>query len=225
MNIVITGASRGIGLELAMQALIRGDRVFALARKPEESTELQALKAKFGSQFQLEIGTLDLSLADISEQVSTALAPWAVVDVIINNAGIYRNGESLDDFLSSFQVNSVAPFFVTRALLPKLKKSQKPIAAHITSLMGSIDDNQSGKAYAYRASKAALNMVSRTLAQDEKWLISTVIHPGWVQTRMGGTNAPTSVAESASGIWQVIGKVKRDDNGSFFDHEGDRLPW
>jgi NAD(P)-dependent dehydrogenase (short-subunit alcohol dehydrogenase family) len=225
MNVVITGGSRGIGLELATQALNRGDRVFVFARKPEESAELQVLKAKFGSQFQLEVATLDLSLPGIADTISTALAPWPVVDVLINNAGIYRNGETPEDFLSSFQVNSVAPLFVTRALFQKLKKSQKPIVAHITSLMGSIDDNQSGGAYAYRASKTALNMISKTLAQDERWLISTVIHPGWVQTRMGGKDAPTPVAESASGLWKVIQKLKSEDTGSFFDHEGDRLPW
>lgn len=223
MNIVITGASRGIGLELARQALQRGDQVFALARKPEDSPELQGLKKEFSSQ--LQIGHLDLTSPELENQVAQATRDLQVVDILINNAGVYRDGETLDDFLSSFQVNSVAPFLVSRALFPKLRKSKKPVAMHITSLMGSIEDNQSGGAYPYRASKAALNMISKTLAQSERWLISTVIHPGWVQTRMGGKNAPTSVEESARGIWHVIGKLSAKESGAFFDYEGEKLPW
>lgn len=140
-------------------------------------------------------------------------------------AGIYSECESTADFIESFRINSVAPLMIVRALQPQLKKSKHPKTIQITSLMGSIADNQSGGSYAYRASKAALNMITKTLAQDEKWLICAVVHPGWVQTQMGGPEAPTPVEESAHGIWKVIQELKSSDSGVFIDYEGDRLPW
>jgi len=223
MNVVITGASRGIGLELASLALGRGDRVLAVARKPEESPELRALRNKYPNT--LEVAAIELTDAGACEALSEALSEWKSVDVLINNAGVYLKGDGTEDFLMSFHVNSVVPFQVTKELLPKLRKSAEPKVAQITSLMGSIEDNESGGSHAYRASKAALNMISKCFARDEKWLISTVIHPGWVQTRMGGSGAETSVAVSAAGIWEVIRKLASADTGSFFDFEGQRLPW
>ncbi len=223
MITVITGASRGIGLELTHQRLQKGDAVFAFARAPEAAPELQALKMKFSGA--LTLAPLDLNHDHFTDEIVRRLKQVPAVDLLINNAGVYHEGETLPDFLNSFQVNSVAPFLITRALLPQLKKSAKPIAAHITSLMGSISDNQSGGSYAYRASKSALNMISKTIAQDEPWLISVVIHPGWVQTRMGGAEAPTTVSESAAGILNVISGLSSLNSGQFFDFEGDHLPW
>jgi len=222
MNILITGTSRGIGLELTKQALAKGHSVLAIARQPGDSPDLQKLKAKAGDA--LNLFAADLENDGAAEKIAAAVK-WPHIDVLINNAGIYRKGESTQDFLDSFRVNSVAPFQVTRALLPKLKKSIQPKVVQITSLMGSIEDNTSGGSTAYRASKAALNMINKTIAQDEEGLITIVVHPGWVKTRMGGDEAPTGAEESALGIWKVIEKLTTQDSGALFDFEGDRLPW
>lgn len=223
MDVVITGASRGIGLELARLALENGDRVLAVARKPEESPELRALKSKHRDK--LEVAAIELTDPSAGELLGEALAEWERVDVLINNAGVYHQGETTEDFLDSFHVNAVAPFLVTKALLPKLRKSPGPKAVQITSLMGSISDNESGGSYAYRSSKAALNMIMKTFSRSDPWLTSIVIHPGWVQTRMGGPEAPTPVATSAAGIWKVVRGLAKTDSGKFFDFEGHELPW
>jgi NAD(P)-dependent dehydrogenase (short-subunit alcohol dehydrogenase family) len=220
---LITGTSRGIGLELTAQALERGDTVLAVARKPAESRELQALKQRYPDR--LKIAAVDLNHPDAPSQVARAASELSSLDVVINNAGIYNEGETLRDFEESFRINSIIPFLVARELLPLLQKSKQPKLAQITSLMGSIEDNQSGGSHAYRSSKAALNMLTKGLALDESWLTAVVIHPGWVKTRMGGEGAPTSTRESAAGIWKVIERLKKSDSGSFFDFEGDRLSW
>ena len=216
MNVVITGTSRGIGYELTRQALGRGDRVLAIARDVARVRELGP---------GVETLALDLTTSEAGAQIAKALGAWGEVDVLINDAGVYRQGTTTEDFLHSFHVNSVAPFIVTEAALPWLKKSKAPKAVHVTSKMGSIEDNTGGGAYAYRASKAALNMINRSLSVDHEWLTSVVIHPGWVQTDMGGHQAPTSVEESATGIWSVTGRLKKGDSGEFFDFRGETIPW
>jgi NAD(P)-dependent dehydrogenase (short-subunit alcohol dehydrogenase family) len=223
MKIVITGTSRGIGLALASQALSAGHHVLAVARQPENSPDLQELKKKAGAS--LTIVKADVADAAAPATIARAVESWPCVDLLINNAGIYAETETVEDFLESFRVNSIAPLLIVRALQPKLEKSKQPKLIQITSLMGSIADNNSGGSYAYRASKAALNMITKSLAQDEKWLTCAVIHPGWVQTRMGGPDAPISTEESARGIWQVIQRLTPADSGIFVDYEGDRLPW
>jgi len=187
------------------------------------SPELQELQRKSGGS--LEILKTDVAEDSALSTISRAVENWPCVDILINNAGVYTESESAADFMKSFRINSIAPFLITRALQPQLKKSKDPKTIQITSLMGSIGDNQSGGSYAYRASKAALNMITKTLAQDQKWLTCAVVHPGWVQTRMGGPEAPTPVEESAQGIWKVIQQLKHSDSGVFIDYEGDRLPW
>lgn len=216
MNVVITGTSRGIGHELTHQALKKGHRVLAVARDPRRCQDLGG---------QIETLALDLTEETAAEKIARAVEGWGSVDVLINNAGIYRAETGTQRFLESFHVNTVVPFQVTTALLPHLKKAKAAKVTHITSLMGSIADNTSGGFYPYRASKAALNMVNKSLSIDQPWLTTIVMHPGWVQTDMGGSQAPTTVAESAAGIWSVIEKVRPEDSGAFFDFRGERKPW
>ncbi|MGZ3723043.1 MAG: SDR family oxidoreductase [Bdellovibrionales bacterium] len=223
MNVVVTGASRGIGLELVKESLAKGDQVLAVARNPKDSPGLAELQKKFANQ--LSVCAMDVASPEAAEQILNAVAAWPEIDVVINNAGIFRKGEKLDDFIASFQVNSVAPFQITKALLPKLRKSSAPRAVQITSLMGSIDDNSSGGSCAYRASKAALNMLNKCLAVENDWLTTIVIHPGWVKTDMGGSGAPVDTPQSASGIWKVARELKKSDSGSFFDFRGKKLAW
>jgi NAD(P)-dependent dehydrogenase (short-subunit alcohol dehydrogenase family) len=222
MYFVITGTSRGIGLELTHHALVQGHHVLAIARKPHDSKELLDLKEMFK---ELEILAVDLLDQDAHKKIAQAVQSWPMVDVLINNAGIYTEDEKLEDFEQSFLTNSIKPLFITRALLPKLKLSKRAVSLQITSQMGSIADNSSGGSYSYRASKAALNMLFKSLSVDEKWLTCLQVHPGWVQTRMGGASAPTSPRESVLGIWKLITEASSEQSGSFLSYKGSELPW
>ena len=223
MQVVITGTSRGIGLELARIALGAGHQVLAVARRPQESPGLASLMSAAGTRLQLlAADLLDPRSAGL---IVASVRDIGVVDVLVNNAGILRDTARHEDFMESFAVNAVAPFEITHALLPCLRKSGDPRVVHVTSMMGSIADNTSGGYYAYRSSKAALNMISRSLARDHDWLTSVVVHPGWVQTDMGGQHATVTVADSARGIWRLATGVHRESSGRFFDYQGKELPW
>lgn len=223
MNVVITGASRGIGLELCRLALEKGHTVMAIARKPKDSAGLNDLFVKFGEN--LHVVAADLQDTAAASVVTKELKGWDRVDLLINNAGVLRQGITPEDFMQSFQVNSVTPFLMIKALTPWLKKSASAKVANVTSLMSSVSDNKSGGYYAYRASKAALNMINKSLSRDLDWLTTFVVHPGWVKTEMGGTGAPVEPADSAKGIWQVMEKSGLAQSGRFFNFTGEELPW
>lgn len=224
-SIVITGASQGIGLELVRQALeTQGvERVLAVARNPLESPEL--VKLREAHPRALEIAQGDVATETGVTAIVRALKDWTEVDTLINNAGVAPKGEAADDFMTAFRLNSVAPFLVTRALFDWLRRSREPKVVHITSLMGSLTDNESGGYYAYRASKAALNMIATSMTRDEPWLTTVLMHPGWVKTRMGGAEAPTEVQESARGIWKVTREITPARSGTFIDFEGTEIAW
>lgn len=221
MKILITGTSRGIGLELTRQALQRGDTVIAVVRTPERSEGLTDLKKRYPDQLQL------LAVDVTSEEAPGKIANAAgkSLDLLINNAGVLLDGESIHDFMESFRVNAVAPFALTKALLPALKNSSAPKVVQITSKMGSIDDNESGGHCAYRTSKTALNMINKCLAIENPWLTTIVVHPGWVKTDMGGQAAPTLPVTSATGIWNVILGLKPEQTGKFFEFTGQEIAW
>jgi NAD(P)-dependent dehydrogenase (short-subunit alcohol dehydrogenase family) len=227
-HFVITGAGRGIGFELAKQALAGGAQVTALAREPLKAAKLQALHRDYPD-------TLKLLPADVTSDASIEsllrMLEDRAIDVLINNAGAYLDDDAnferlpLQNVMDNFAINAVGPMRVTRALLPHLKKSKQPKLIHITSLMGSITDNQGGGSYAYRMSKAALNMFAKSFSRDYPAITTLVIHPGWVKTDMGGDNAPTLPSESASGILKVIVGSSPKKSGHFYDFEGNELPW
>lgn len=221
MNVLITGASRGIGLEFCRQALSQDHQVLAVTRQGEPASLLELQKQNSG----LKIAKIDIADASDIERLAENVRAWGKLDLLINNAGVFRKGEALADFTASFHINAVAPFQVTRALLPSLRKGTAPRAVQISSLMGSIADNGSGGSYAYRSSKAALNMLNKCLAIENSWLISTVLHPGWVRTEMGGAGASLVPADSVGGMWRVIQGLKAKDSGGFFDYRGKPLPW
>ncbi len=211
-------------MHLTEQALKRGHHVVAVARQPEHSSGLMTLKKQYGDK--LKFVSADLTQAAAVESIVTAVSEMGALDILINNAGIFKSGDGLQDFLASFQVNSVVPYLVTTALLPFLKKSQQPKVIHITSKMGSVQDNTSGGSYAYRASKAALNMINKSLTVDQPWLTTLVVHPGWVKTDMGGPNASVTAEDSAAGIWRAIDQAAGgEQSGRFIDYEGRSLPW
>ena len=220
---IVTAANRGLGLEFARQLAQRGERVIATARDVAAATELEALG--------VELHALDVADPVSIERFAEAIAGEAI-DVLVNNAGVGVGSTSLEqlDFAemeSFFAINTVGTLRVTRALLPGLRSGSGKTFVNISSRMGSIGDNSGGAAYSYRASKAALNMVTRSLAIDlgSEGIICAVLHPGWVQTDMGGAGAPTTVPESISGMLAVIDGLTAADSGEFFDFTGERVPW
>jgi NAD(P)-dependent dehydrogenase (short-subunit alcohol dehydrogenase family) len=231
MRIVVTGANRGIGLELVRQLRERGDEVEACARSPQQAKELQALAGD-----RVRIHQLDVTDAASVRALSDALR-GAAIDIVFNVAGVYggprqsigQMAEDLElaDVADTYAVNAIGALRVSIALLPNVRRGRARKLVHMTSGMGSISDNTSGGFYAYRMSKAALNMMSRSLARDlaGDGIASYVINPGWVQTDMGGAGAPTPVDESVRGILREIDRATLADSGEFLNWKGNRYAW
>ncbi len=221
---LVTGAGRGIGLELVRQLRARGDDVIATVRRPEAGAALAELGAR--------VEALDVDDPASVDSLAARLE-GTPVDLLINNAGVYgQRGADLDsldleDALATFRTNALGPLRVTRALLPALRAGAGKRVVQVTSKMGSIDDNGSGGSYGYRASKAALNALNRSLSVDlaPEGFTCVVLHPGWVQTDMGGSAAPVSVEESARGMLAVLDGLGPGDTGRFFDFRGEEIPW
>lgn len=227
MRIVITGANRGIGLELTRQCLARGDSVIATARNPEDATALQSLAR--GSR---ELTVLACDVGDDASVRAFAAKVTGAVDALINNAGVMGAMTSLADLdtrdaLNTYSINALGPLRVTGALLPQLRQSKVKKVLNVTSGMGSIGDNDSGGAYGYRMSKAALNMGTRSMATDLKreGFSVAVINPGWVKTDMGGAGASIDVTTSAAGILTQLDGLSPRNSGEFLDYEGKSWSW
>lgn len=228
-NILIIGANRGLGLEWTRQWLDRGANVFATARRPNDATDLQQLKQDSSERlhiYQVDVAT-DESVNSFAEEIGDP-----PLDVLIHNAGVGGGAglDSLDtdEVLEVININSVGALRTVRAFRENLKKSNgRGKIALITSLMGSIDDNRSGGSYAYRMSKAAMNMAGRSMSVDlaSDGIDVVILHPGWVRTDMGGPHARISVEESVSGMMQVLDKLNAETSGTFWHSNGKQLPW
>ena len=217
--VVITGANRGIGLEMARQFKDRGDHVVAACREASE-----------------ELSTLDVEVIegiDVTDDRSVGKLVEALgdrtVDVLVNCAGILSD-ESLGDLdfdrmRRQFEVNSLGPLRVTAALRGNLGDGSK--VAIITSRMGSIEDNTSGGRYGYRMSKCAVNMAGRSLAIDlrEAGVAVVILHPGFVRTDMTGGQGLIDPPESAAGLIARIDELTLETTGNFRHENGEELPW
>jgi len=220
-NIVITGANRGIGLALSQKYRDRGDSVVAICR--QSSSELDALGVRVESGIEVTDGE---SLADLADRLSEM-----EIGVLINNAGVMRRTDfneiedQLDAFRLQFEVNSLAPLRVTRALLDRLGRGSK--VAIVTSRMGSIADNDSGGHYGYRMSKAAVNMGGVSMAHElaERGIAVGLLHPGYVRTDMTGNTGHVDTDESAAGLIRRIDELSLETTGSFHHANGEELPW
>jgi len=223
MKAVITGANRGIGRELVRQLLERGDEVHACMRDPASGPPAAP---------KLHVHRVDVTDDAAVAALARELGDIAI-DLVINNAGVYGGsqqslrGVDFADAMRTFDTNALGALRVSLALLPHLKRGSAKKLVHVTSNMGSIADNTSGGFYAYRMSKAALNMMSRGLAIDLRGdgIVSFVINPGWVQTDMGGASAPTPVDESVRNILRVIDGATLADSGEFLTWRGGRFAW
>lgn len=225
-TVMITGANRGIGLEFARQYGEDGWDVIGTARNPEEAEQLQSLRQV------VEVLELDVTDRGSIDAVRGAVGDMTRdLDLLINNAGVMGSKEPFEDLddrelLRVFDVNCVGCFRVARALKP-LMSTAPGTMAFVTSLMGSIEDNRSGGSYPYRLSKAALNMFAKTLSEDvdPETLRVVLLHPGWVQTRMGGPNAKITPGESVRGMRRVIDELTAEQHGRFMAYDGEELPW
>ncbi len=223
--VLITGASRGIGLGLVEKYLAKGYEVIAAARNPDGSRELWEAERDYGKR--CRIVELDVTRDADLARLATELDGQAI-DVLINNAGVMPDGGSFaavsaDAMLKGFTVNVLGPLRVLQHLEKNLRRGA--VVATISSKMGSIGDNTSGGSYAYRVSKSAVNMLNRSFAADHPELIAVVLHPGWVKTDMGGSSAPTTVDESTNGIVAVLDGLTTEHSGRFFDFKGKELAW
>ncbi|MBK1866489.1 SDR family oxidoreductase [Aestuariivirga sp. YIM B02566] len=219
-TVLITGANRGLGLELARQYAAAGCRVLACSRGPGEPPPV----AGDVTWLALDTGNED-SIATLARDLQTE-----AVDILINNAA--RRGDtggldtlSTEDFLATIRVNTLGPLLMVKAFRAHLERGQRRIVANISSRAGSVAEGLDADGdYAYRCSKAALNIATAKLAFDFG-LIFLALHPGWVKTDMGGPEAEVPLAQSAQGLRSRIHAARPRDSGCFFSFEGTRISW
>lgn len=237
-NILVTGANRGIGLEFVRQYLVKPSTklIFATCRNETKATELKQLANGAGGKLKI----LELDVKDYGQyervvtEVTNAVGPNGL-NLLVNNAGIHIKADfhdaKRDDMLEVYEVNVVAPLLLTRALTPLLQASSKAghktFVANISSKVGSIADNTSGQMYAYRTSKAAFNQVSKSLSIQLKGdnIIVAPIHPGWVQTDMGGPNAPIDTKTSVENMIRTFDNIKPEEAGLLLNYDGTVIPY
>jgi NAD(P)-dependent dehydrogenase (short-subunit alcohol dehydrogenase family) len=226
-QVLITGANRGLGLEFTKQYAADGWNVLACCRAAQSASALQSI-ANANKNVQI----FDLDVANFAQIDALALQlKDQAIDVLINNAGVYPASSfgnvDYNAWAEGFKVNSMAPLKMAEAFVQHVTRSQLKKIATLTSKMGSIDDNTSGESYSYRASKTAVNMVMKSLSIDLKpYGISVVtLHPGWVQTDMGGRNALISAQTSVTGLRNVIEHLSIENTGKFIAFDGKEIAW
>jgi NAD(P)-dependent dehydrogenase (short-subunit alcohol dehydrogenase family) len=229
-SVLITGSNRGIGLALVRRYLQAGWRVHACCRAPEQAFDLNALVP--GSEGRLSVHPLEVTNANQLAALAAQLA-GTPLDHLIANAGVYgppsaRLG-NLDAALWSetLAVNSIAPIKLIEALVDSVAASERRVIGVLSSKMGSIADNRSGGSIVYRSSKAALNAAMMSVAIDlaPRQISCLILHPGWVQTEMGGPNAEISTEESAEALFRTLDEATPADSGRFIDIDGSTIPW
>jgi len=227
---LITGANRGLGLEFSRQYFADGWRVYAACRDPASASELRRLAA--GSDDKLRILAMEVTDSASIHAAATQLDGQAI-DLLLNNAGIIGpRGQTIGNidyeaWANVLAVNTMGPMRVSEAFVEHVARSEQKLIVTLTSGMGSIADNTSGGSILYRSSKAAVNMVMRSLAIDlaPRGITCVVINPGWVRTDMGGMNATLDPSESISRMRRVIATLGPELSGKFFNHTGREYPW
>jgi NAD(P)-dependent dehydrogenase (short-subunit alcohol dehydrogenase family) len=222
-TVLITGANRGLGLEFARQYAAAGFDVIGCCRAPGKAEAL----AKLG----VRVEALDVASAESAAGLAKALH-GTPIDILIANAGWYgpeaqdADACDFDGFLETFRINSLGPLRIAQALRENLIAGREKKLAVLTSKMGSISDS-SGGYLAYRASKAALNMIAHGLARgwQRDGISVAILHPGWVKTDMGGPNAPLSPPESIKGMIARIAELTPATSGTFIDYAGKPIGW
>ena len=228
--VLVTGANRGLGLEFSRQYAAEGWQVFAACRAPDKAGELRKLEAESGGR----VRVLPMDVVDVaSVRAAAGVIGAEPIDLLLNNAGVMgpRNdrigGIDYAAWARVLDANSLGPMRVVEAFVDNVAKGGQKKIVTITSGMGSLEDNTSGGAYAYRTSKAAVNMVVRSLALDlaPRGITCIVMNPGWVRTDMGGAGGKLSPAESIKAMRSVIANLRPDDSGKFLNYTGKAYPW
>ena len=228
-TILITGANRGIGLKLAEQFAEDGWQVLACCRNPASAEQLLALVER---GLPLELHALDVTnyaqMANLAKQLS-----GRSIDILLSNAGILGSNNAgfgkvdADEWRQVLEVNTIAPLMLAQAFVEQVAASQQKLVAVISSKVGSIADNSSGGSYMYRSSKTAVNQVVKSLSIDlaDRGISVISLHPGWVQTEMGGPNAEISTEQSVSGLKNILQSAGLAQNGQFIEYNGNSIPW
>ena len=230
-SILITGANRGIGLELTRQYAADGWNIFACCRSPENAYDLNKLAAK-------SAGAIQLCLLDVTNAAQrTALAAQlqgTPLDILFNCAGVFKQwttqsfgATETHDWLEVMHTNVIAPMQMMESFAANVALSERKIIANMSSRMGSLADNTSGGYYVYRSSKAALNMVTVSAAHDlaGQGISVVAMHPGWVRTDMGGADAPLDIDSSCKGMVEQVSAAVGRPGLRYQDFEGNPLPW
>ncbi|OQX15425.1 MAG: short-chain dehydrogenase [Thiothrix lacustris] len=230
-TIMITGANRGLGLELVRQYAADNWQVLACCRSPENAHDLNKLAAA-------SVGNITVHLLDVTNATQrTALAAQLKhqpIDILFNSAGVSGNWGTqgfgqcqADEWLEVLNVNVITPMLMMQDFAANVALSERKIIANMSSKMGSIADNTSGGSYIYRSSKAALNMVNKSAAHDlaRKGISVVALHPGWVRTDMGGPNGELSVEESVTALKRNLANVTLADSGHLLDIDGSTIAW
>ncbi|RLN91315.1 hypothetical protein BBJ28_00011680 [Nothophytophthora sp. Chile5] len=222
-TVLITGSTRGIGLEFAKHYTKAGWQVIGVAREDSNIDDLSPFKTVVIDN------TDEATMLKAADELKTQ-----PIHLLINNAGTHMDGNlettTKHQFMRQFEVNAVGPFLVTRALLPNLKlaaeQSGSALVVQVSSALGSIANNIGGR-YSYRASKAALNMVNSSLAIDLKKdnIAAIVVHPGYVVTDLTGGLGDVHTDESVAGLAKVVEKATMADTGKYFHFQGHEIPW
>ena len=229
-SVLITGANRGLGLEFARQYLADGWQVYAACRNPASASELRQLAEDSGER--MRILAMDVTDAGSVKAAAAELDKQAI-DLLLNNAGVGgARGQTIGNidyeaWAKVLEVNTLGPMRVSEVFVDHVARSERKLIVTLTSGMGSIADNTSGGSIAYRSSKAAVNMVMRSLAIDlaPRGIICVVVNPGWVQTDMGGPNANLTPAESVTRLRHLIENLGPRHSGKFFNHDGRQYDW
>lgn len=226
---LVTGANRGLGLEFVRRLLARGDRVIAACRHPGKATALNHLAGEHPGR--LHVLPLDVASAKSREAFARELPLVCErIDLLVNNAGVLHSGERFGqlteaNFDDSLRTNATGPLLLTQALAPAL--AEGGTVANLSSTLGSIANTARFGTPSYAMAKAAQNMATRLLAHAlaPRGIVVVALHPGWVQTDMGGSGAQITAAESVAGLLQVIDGLTPDDSGTYRDWQGGTLPW
>ena len=229
MSILITGTNRGIGLEFVKHYIKNNEKVIATCRNRNSAKDLLELENTTNN---LSLVELDVSNPNSINNFTSKIAGLPI-DTFISNAGVSgpKNIEfgnfNAKEWLEVLKINTIAPLLITQKILKNLRLGKNKKLAFISSKVGSIEDNTSGGMYIYRTSKTALNQVIKSLSIDfkEDNFIVVALHPGWVQTDMGGPNALIDTKTSVKGLIEVIDNLTPKNSGKFYNYDGSPIPW
>ncbi|MDD1783126.1 SDR family oxidoreductase [Enterovibrio sp. ZSDZ35] len=228
-QLFITGANRGIGLALTRAYLTAGWEVDATCRKPSEAYDLQELAHTYPK---LSLSALDVTDHQAINALSAKLKDRKY-NLVINNAGYFGpkgygfGNTDVGEWRKVLETNTIAPLKIAEAFYPQLRAGSPGVFAALSSKVGSMTENTAGGGYIYRSSKAALNSVVKSLSNDlsPEGIIAVALHPGWVQTEMGGPNALISTETSVEGLVNVLTNLSLQDSGKFLNVDGTEIPW